>query len=439
MAVSEALTKIDQAAAPRSASDRQIQYVWYVIALLTIVNVFNYMDRMALSVLLPSIKADLALSDAQVGLLAGFAFALFYAICGIPIARYADRGSRRNLIAVALATWSIMTALCGVAQNFWQLFAARVGVGAGEAGGLPPAQSIICDYIPLHRRSGIFAIHSFGLIAGMMVGMALAGWLAEMVGWRWTFAALGLPGVAVAILVRFTLREPARGLLDVGSVDNVSRDRGRIVAFLWQCRTYRLLMLFFVSHGFVYCALTQWWPSFYARLFNLSLSSVGVYVGVSLGVGSMIGLLLGGALSNKGARRDVKLPLTIGAGAMCLALPSALGSLFVPSASISIALVLVTGVFWSVPNGAVLATLYSVVTPSMRATAGAITIFFSSVLGFGLGPTFVGLLSDALAPRWGVEALRYALLAPACLMPLTAFALYAAAATSAADLQRIRA
>lgn len=421
-------------------------YVWYVIFLLTIVNVFNYMDRMALSVLLPSIKADLVLSDGQVGLLVGFAFALFYAICGIPIARYADRGIRRNVIVISLAVWSAMTALSGAAQNFWQLFLARVGVGAGEAGGLPPAQSILCDYVPVERRSGVFAIHSFGLIAGMMIGMALAGRLAETIGWRWTFVALGLPGIAVAFIVRLTLREPARGALDTKAGGSETKESGgtslsprATLSVLWQCKTYRLLMLSTVLHGFIYCALTQWWPSFYARSFGLSLSEVGLYLGVGLGSGSGLGMLIGGLLSNKGAQRDTKLPLILGAIGMCLAIPASLGSLFSSSVGLSLMLVFVTGLLWSVPSGAQVATLYSVVKPSMRATAGAISIFFSSVVGFGLGPSFVGVLSDALASQLGIESLRYALLAPICLMPIPATILYVAARASTADIQRVRA
>jgi MFS family permease len=441
---SESLPKTDRRLLARPG-DYSTTYVWYVIALLTIVNVFNYMDRMALSVLLPSIKADLALSDGQVGLLVGFAFALFYAICGIPIARYADRGIRRNVIAISLTVWSIMTALSGAAQNFWQLFMARVGVGAGEAGGLPPAQSILCDYVPVERRSGVFAIHSFGLIVGMMLGMALAGPLSEIIGWRWTCVALGLPGIGVAFIVRLTLREPARGVLDRKAAvkeTKAARDESlsplATLVVLWRCRTFKLLMLSTVMHGFIYCALTQWWPSFYARSFGLSLSSVGLYLGVGLGCGSGLGMLIGGLLSNKGAQRDTKLPLLLGAAGMCLAIPASLGSLLAPSVGVSIMLVFVTGLLWSVPSGPQVATLYSVVPPGMRATAGAISIFFSSVVGFGLGPTFVGFLSDLLASRLGVESLRYALLAPICLMPIPAMVLYAAALAAPADMQRAR-
>lgn len=420
-------------------NDPSRRYVWYVVVLLTVVNVFSYMDRMALAVLAPYIKAELQLSDAQLGLLTGFAFSLFYAICGMPIARWADRGVRRNIIALALGTWSMMTALSGSAQTFWYLFAARIGIGAGEAGCLPPAQSLICDYVPVRRRSGVFAVHNFGNYAGLMMGLVLAGWLGEKIGWRWTFLALGAPGIVLALIVRFTLREPPRGCLDaaIDSRNNPSLSFAQTVVVLWRCRTYRWLTLLYVLNGFVQYGLNQWWPSFYTRIFGLSLSSIGVSLGLSIGLGSGVGLLIGGLLANKVAERDIKLPLIIGAAANFLALPMALGSLFISSATGSMALVCLTALFWSVSNGPVVATITSVVISTMRATAGAITIFLASVLGFGLGPFCVGLLSDLLTPSLGVEALRYALLVPVGFLPLMGVAVYAAAQTLPGDLRAV--
>lgn len=414
-------------------------YIRYVVFLLSVVNIFNYMDRMALSVLLPSIKADLNLSDGQLGLLVGFAFSAFYAVCGIPIARWADRGVRRNIIALALAVWSAMTALSGAAQNFLSLFVARMGVGAGEAGGLPPAQSIICDYVPVKRRSGVFAIHNFGSVAGVMLGMALAGWLGETIGWRWTFVALGLPGIALAVLVRLTLREPVRGQAEVvrESGDHIDESFRETVLILWHCRTYRMLVFFLVVNGFVQYGLTQWWPSFYVRVFGLGMSSVGVYLGIALGVGSGIGVLTGGWLANRFAERDSRLPLITCAAATALALPTALASLFVSSSLGSVLLVSLTGLFWTVQAGPVVATMYSVTMPRMRATAGALSIFAISALGLGLGPFCVGLLSDALTSALGAQALRWALLAPVCLIPVMAMALYAAANTVQGDLKTV--
>jgi predicted MFS family arabinose efflux permease len=410
------------------------RYVWFVIVLLTLVNVINYVDRMALAVLAPLIKKDMDLSDAQLGLLIGFAFAVFYALCGIPIARWADRGVRRNIIALALATWSIFTALSGAAQNFLHLFAARVGVGAGEAGCFPPASSMLCDYVPLRKRAGVFSVHSFGIYAGMMLGMVLAGWLGESIGWRWTFVAFGLPGIAMAILIRLAVREPQRGYYDTLRAEESSLPMSKTVGVLWRCKTYRLLVLYLVINGFVQYGLNQWWPSFYTRSFGLSLSSAGAYLGLSLGIGSGIGLLAGGLIANKAAQHDVSLPLKIGAVATVLAIPAAMGSLFVSSTMGSFLLVWLTSLLWTVPSGPALAMMYGVTRSTMRATAGALYIFLMSVLGFGLGPFCVGLLSDLFAPVLGTEALRYALIAPICLIPVLTVALYAAARVVKKDL-----
>lgn len=409
-------------------------YVWYVIGLLSVVNICSYMDRMALSVLAPSIKRDLHLSDAQLGLLTGLAFSLFYAICGIPIARWADRGVRKNIIALALVVWSSMTALSAAALNFWHLLAARVGIGAGEAGCLPPGQSIICDYVPLKRRASVFAVLQFGNIAGTMIGMMLAGWLGETLGWRWTFVALGLPGIALALIVKLTLREPPRGFSDAVE-DQGSLSFGETLATLWRCKTYRLLALMLILNGFMQTGLNQWWPSFYTRVHGLSLSSTGLNLGMAIGIGSGIGLLISGIMAHRAAQRSVKLPVIVGAATLFLAFPTVLASLFAPTVQGSILLVSLAGLLWSISSGPLIAAVSSVVTARMRATAWSISIFLTSVIGIGLGPFTVGLLSDLLTPSLGSVALRYALLVPSCLIPLMAILLYAAANTLPADLR----
>ena len=418
-----ARTTLDGNSADYYRPDRNI---WRVIFILLVVNIFNFLDRMAFAVLLPSVKADLMLSDTQLGLLVGFAFSILYAVCGIPIARWADRGNRSRIITIALAIWSVMTALSGAAHNFWHLLLARIGVGVGEAGCSPPAQSMISDCAPLSQRPAMYAIYNFGLIAGTMLGMALGGWLDELIGWRWTFVVLGLPGLAFALVVRFKLREPARGRFD-SVKDETTYSFGQTIRVLWHSRIYRILVLLLAVGGFVNFGLMQWWPSLYARVFGLTLSAVGVYLGVAIGIGSGIGLLIGGLWANKAAQRDVALPLKISAAASLCALPTAIGSLFVPSVLGSMFLVGTTLLLMSIQSGPVIAALYSAVTSGMRATAGSISIFFTSILGMGLGPFCVGLLSDTLTPSFGIDALRYALLLPACLILVLVATLYFAA------------
>lgn len=412
-------------------------YTWYVVILLAVVNAFNFMDRMALAVLAPLIKKDLHLSDSQLGLLIGFAFSLFYALCGIPVARLADRGVRRNVIVVALVTWSLMTALNGAAQNFWHLFLARMGVGVGESGCTPPAQSMICDYVPPERRSGMFAIHSFGLYVGMMVGLGLAGGLAEAVGWRWTFVILGLPGVILAAIVRLTLREPPRGVFEPDAQTEVREPFTEVLRILWQRRTFRRLFLFMAANGFAQFGLNQWLPSFYSRVLGLSLSHAGVYLGIAIGVSAALGLLMGGLFANMMTRRNGALPLRHCAWAALLALPAVLGALFVPSPNVSLLLISLATLLWSFPNGAVTAALYSVIAPRMRATAGSMVIFAIAVLGSGLGPLSVGVISDLLTPALGVQALRYGLLAPVSLIPVMAMLLLLTARVLPHDLKAL--
>jgi predicted MFS family arabinose efflux permease len=427
--VSDALQALPQSAAEqaRAASLRR------VILVLTVVNVLNYMDRFALSVLAPKFQAELSISDGELGLLVGFAFSLFYAVAGIPIARWADRGVRRNIIAAAIAVWSAMTALCGAAQSFAQLLAARVGVAAGEAGGLSPGQSILCDYVPFEKRAGVLAIHSLGLFIGMMLGMALAGWLGEAIGWRLTFVALGLPGIAVALLVLATVREPQRGFFDPHH-ESESRSLLHAISLLWKSTSYRLLLVAIIANGFAQFGLNQWLPSLYARSFSWDSATLGVSLGVTFGIGQGIGLLLGGVGANRVARRDSRLPLRIGANCVLLAAPASLAALFAPSARESIVLMALAGFLWNIPGGATAAAVFSVVPAGIRTTAGTITVFFTSLLGFGLGPSSVGLLSDALTHSLGTEALRYAMILPVSFIPLTAGALALASRYLPSDL-----
>ncbi len=433
----------DNAAAREAAQRKEVsdapglsKYTWYVIILLTVVSVFSYIDRMALAALAPSIKRDLNLSDSELGLLTGLAFSVFYAVCGIPIARWADRGVRRDILALALTTWSVMTALSGAAQHFWHLFLARVGIGAGEAGCLPSAQSIICDYVPVKRRAGVFAIHNLGNYIGILLGLGFAGWLGDTIGWRLTFLVLGAPGILLAIVLKFTLKEPIRGAFDpVRAEAAASSSIVTVLTTLKGCKTYRHLLSFYVLNGFVQYGLIQWWPSLYNRTFHLSMSSIGLYLGLAIGGSAAVGSLVGGLIANKAARRDARLPLMIGAAVTTLAIPTAVASLFVESIQLSIMLVSLTALFWSVSNGPVIATAASVVSPEIRATSSSLLIFGASVLGFGLGPLCVGILSDLLSPTLGEQALRYAFLLPISLIPAMALVLYAAAKSSGMEIR----
>jgi predicted MFS family arabinose efflux permease len=374
-------------------------------------NLINYMDRMALPVLMPAIKAELRLTDTQLGLLTGYAFALFYAAFGVPIARWADCGIRRNIIALALITWSVMTALSGVAQNFWQLFFARVGVGAGEAGCIPHAHSLISDYVPAVRRPGAIAVHTAGATIGIILGMALAGWLGARIGWRLSFLVLGLPGVLLAIIVRVTLREPPRGYAD-GMTGPAIKNPPLKVAFqyLWRCRSYVQLVTIMSLAVFVNFALNQWLPSFYMRAFGMKMAAVGLYLGLAQGLGATVGTLGGGFLANSMSKRDARYPLMLAAACFAAAFPLALAIFLAPTSTWALGANFLFAVVSNMPNGTLFALIQNVVHPNSRALASALNMLSASVVGIGGGPFFVGVVSDALAPVFDGQSLRYALM-----------------------------
>jgi predicted MFS family arabinose efflux permease len=412
------------------------QYVWYAVGLLATVNAVNYMDRMVLSVLLPQIKTDLGLSDTELGLLTGFAFAVFYAAFGIPIARRADNGVRRNIVAVALCFWSVMTALSGAAQNFLQLLLARIGVGAGEAGCIPPSQSIISDIVPLEKRAGALGIHVTGTTVGSFLGLALGGLLASQIGWRWTFVALGLPGILLALVVRKTLHEPPRGYADGVSAPSSPLAPAAALRYVTGNSTLLQLYAIFAFGSFAAFGLNQWLPSFYVRSFGLSTAEVGAFFGVAFGIGSGLGTLGGGFLVNRLAQRDQRWGVWI--GAVCYALAVPFGWLMFQSETVEVALVFnfVFFVFVGIPNGPLFAMVQAVVIPRMRATSAAMNMFLASVIGIGGGPFFVGFVSDILAPEYGVESLRYALTAALFLLWWPVVHCLLAARTLRADIAK---
>jgi predicted MFS family arabinose efflux permease len=412
-------------------------YVRYVVALLALVLAVSYMDRLALSVLLPLLKAELHLSDSQLGLLVGLAFSIFYAVCGLPIAWIADRSSRRNVIVAALAVWSVVTALGGTVHNFWQLLLARIGVGVGEAGCIPISQSLICDYVPVERRAGMFAYQMLGITIGTAGGMSLAGWLGSSVGWRWTFVLLGIPGLLLAILVRLTLKEPRRGRLDGSIAPPADGALPHMLRTIFGTGTYVLLLVFVVGSGFFNVGLFHWLPSYYSRVFEIPLSQIGVYVGVATGVGQGMGLLLGGTLSNTVSRRGPGASLFLGAVSTCFAVPFGLFAVLVNEPYWSIVSACVMSTLAGIGLGPAVAGMFNVINPSMRITAGALSTFMQSMVGFSLGPLVVGMLSDHFAPTLGVLSLRYALLAPIAILPVMAIAQYAAGKRLPHDLRKL--
>lgn len=386
-------------------------YKTYILLILTGVYTFNFVDRYLLSILQESIKADLGLSDTQLGLMTGLAFAIFYVTMGLPIARYADSHNRRNVIAVSLSVWSVMTAISGFAANFWQLLLARIGVGVGEAGGTPPAHSIISDYFEIDKRARAFAIYSMGIYFGIFVGNLLGGWLDELYGWRMAFILIGIPGVLFALLVRFTVKEPERGRTDVNKETATQKlSTKQVFKILLKKRTFVLIALASGFQTFSNYGVGNWHPPFLSRLHGMEAGEIGTTLAITAGLGGALGTFLGGYFADKWSKKDKRWYIWVPALMCVINIIPALGVFFLEDTKIVIALIGVTSILAATFIAPVLAATQSLVGSNMRAITSAVLYFVMNLIGLGLGPFAVGYLSDILAPSMGIESLRYALL-----------------------------
>ncbi len=408
----------------------------YALGVLIVVYTFNFIDRQILAILLPAIKDEFAVDDMVLGFLAGPAFAVLYATLGIPIAFLADRSNRRNLIALALAIWSGMTALSGVANNIFQLALARIGVGIGEAGCSPPAHSMIADLYPPEQRSTAMGLYTLGISGGIMIAYLAGGWVAENIGWREAFFIVGMPGLILALIVRFTIQEPVRGTSENRSD---SGDRPGIVAvsrFLLSRKSFLHMAAGAGLASFSGYAFITFYPSFLTRSFSMSLSAVGVYLGLILGIAGGLGFAGGGYIADKignhrQALRAIALSLLC---AWVFTFPVYLAS----SSRMSLMFFIVPAIFSNVYLATTFAQTQSLVPLRMRAVASALILFLINIVGLGLGPQLAGILSDYLAGTFGIESLRYSLLTiGAVLTPWTALHYYLAGQHIERDLARV--
>ncbi len=402
--------------APRTEASKA--YRWYVLGLLGVTYAFSFMDRQILSILLEDIRSEFVLSDMQLGLLSGIAFALFYATLGIPIARLADRFNRVNIVSIAVAVWSAMTVLCGAAASFWQLFLARVGVGIGEAGGSPPSHSIISDYFKDDERSFALSIYSLGTSLGMLFGLVMGGFVAEYFGWRWAFVCAGVPGLALAILLKMTVREPQRGGAESTPADTpreipvTEQTKDSMLAtfkVLWANRAYRAVNIAHMLGVFVGYGFTVWKPPLYLRQFDLSQSEVGMVVGFTSAAFGVPGMLLGGFLADRLFRRDVRGPAWLCGAAVLFATPAYLLALWSEDWVVTTVFIAIGIFLYSLSHAPGLAIVQTVVEPHRRAQAAAYVFFVSNLLGLGVGPLLVGSLSDSFAADYGERSLNVAL------------------------------
>ena len=363
-----------------------------------------------MAILQESIKADLSLSDSQLGLLTGFAFAVFYVTAGIPIARWADRSNRRNIVALSLAVWSGMTAVSGMAQNYLQLLLARIGVGVGEAGGSPPSHSMISDIFPVHQRASALGFYSTGVNVGILFGFLLGGWLNEYFGWRIAFLVVGAPGILLALLVRFTVAEPIRGLSENKQVSDRPIPVTEVLALLWSRRSFRHLAVASGLTAFVAYSIISWGASYFIRSHGMSTGELGTWLALIMGLGGAIGAFGGGVIADRLGNRDKRWYVWVPAIAGLLATPFIVATYSVGSAYLALLCSVVPGVMGNVFLGSTVATVHGLVGVRMRAMSSAVFFFMLNIIGLGLGPFSVGMLSDYLALDYGQESLRYAML-----------------------------
>lgn len=423
----------------RRSPEFSARYSNYALGLLFAVYVCNFIDRQVLAILLGDIKADLGVSDTAMGFLSGFAFALFYTLAGIPIARWADRSSRRGIIALGLAVWSAMTAACGLARNFTELALARVGVGIGEASGSPPAHSIISDLFPPERRATALSIYAQGIYIGAMIAFLAGGYLKEYFDWRTAFLVVGLPGLALAVLVRLTLREPTRGYWETAPKANEEVPFFDVVRFLFSRRSFVLLVLAACCQSLSGYAFLSWGPEFLVRVHGMSGIEIGTWLGLVIGFGGSIGAYLGGAISDRLGANDARWYVFLSGIVSFAGLPFAAAFLlladqqaalfsFIPFYVLG---AMYVGPLWSLGQG--------LAQPSMRATASAILLLILNIVGLGLGPLLVGFLNDQLASRFGQEAIRYSLLVVAVIGGFAGFFFFECARTLRRDLAEVAA
>ena len=411
------------------------QYRYYMLFLLTLVSTSNLLDRFVLSLAIEPIKQEFQLSDSQIGFLTGFAFALFYAVAGIPIARWSDRGNRNTIVAITTGLWSAMVALSGLVSNYFQLLCMRIGIAVGEAGCWPPAQSLIAEYFSRAERPQATAIYTMAGPLAVLLGYFGGGWLVEYFGWRMTFIVMGTPGVLLAILVKLTLREPrlAKGKPEV--VEQPSFQH--VLSTLGKQQTFRCIVIAFCAAYFFGAGIVLWMPTFFMRSHGMEVGEVGTWFALTWGGFGFLGTYLGGVLASRYAAG--KEALQMRGCALVFVVSSLLYPMFFLASNKyqAIALMAALAFVFALVNGPVFSSIQSLVSDRMRSMAIALIFLLANLIGYGMGPLAVGALSDLLAPIYGLESLRYASLIFSPWYLFVAFYYWKAGKTIEADIRAV--
>lgn len=387
-------------------------YRYYVLALLTLTLLFSVADRLVLSILLEDIKQEFLLSDGELGLLAGFAFTLFYVVAGFPMARLADRKSRKTIIAAALGFWSLMTALCGLATGFWTLFLARIGVGMGEGGSGPSSQSMLADYFRPGELARAMGFLTLGATLGTATGLIAGGLFASFFGWRMSFILLGLPGMVLALILYLTVRDPPRGRYAPGGVASANqRPLAETVQSLLRNKVYLGIIAGYAIQIMIGYAIAIWMAPIMLRSFDLSTGEVGFYLGLTFLAGGIPGPILGGFLNDWLVRRDLRWRAWLPGLAGVACLPPLWFSLTAGALWPFLALFALAYAVFLLGQAPILASIQSSVEPSQRAFAVAFALLFNNLIGQAVSAAVIGWLSDGWRATHGDFALSLAVIA----------------------------
>jgi MFS family permease len=388
---------------------------WYVLGVLILIGLFNYIDRQSLAILQIPIKLDLGLSDTQLGALTGLAFAFLYTTMALPIARLADRANRTILIVVALGVWSLMTAASGLAIGMMTLAFTRMGVAFGEAGCVPTTHSLISDYFPREQRATAIGLWALTFPIGTMLGFVAGGWLTTAFGWRQAFAVLGVTGLALIPLVLLTVREPQRGATDAVLVSDAQPSWLVAVRTLWSLRTFRHATFAGALVDFTLYATLNWNAPFYNRVFSLSMHDIAAYLALLSGLGGGLGVYFGGAITDRLGRRDTRWYMWVPAIAAAIAVPMMMLQYFTTNSRVSLLAGFAPAMMLSSFLAPLVATGQSLVPATLRAFTSAVMVLVVNIVGLGLGPLVTGMISDYLINNYGMgtDSLRYAIAASA--------------------------
>ncbi|VAV94330.1 Uncharacterized MFS-type transporter [hydrothermal vent metagenome] len=418
-----------QQSAPTASQQDSKAYLGWVMFVLVVVYTFNFIDRSIISILAIPIQQELGVTDFQMGLMRGLSFAILYSTLGVPVAWMADRYNRVWIVGAALAAWSVMTAVCGLAGNAVQLFFARMGVGVGEAGGIAPSYSIISDYFPPHKRATMLAVFSLGIPIGSAVGIMYGGIMAAFYGWRMAFFVIGILGILLVPIFLFTIKEPKRGRFDGPKPDIKPVKITQVIRMLRAKKSFWLISFGAASSSIVGYGVSAWLPAFLVRSYGDQLPQffeflpagmlpagappilyAAYFFSAVMLIGGMIGILMGGYLSDKLGVKNKAMYALVPGTAFLLAVPFYITGMLTTSLGLLFFILLFPLAFSLAWLGPVVSAIQHIVPPNMRATATAVYLLINNLLGLAIGDPLIGKISDILREPFGDDSLRYAIL-----------------------------